>query len=131
MPSSTDNRWESGLEALSSQLDIARDDLVERLRSRFGDRMATEAVNALGGAWGEDSPLSLRDRSLLVVAALVALGGAEARLRPHVRWAVAHGVTPDELEAAAAFLAVYVGFPRATVAMELIREELAAPEGGE
>jgi hypothetical protein len=24
-----------------------------------------------------------------------------------------------------------VGFPRATVAMELIREELAAPEGGE
>lgn len=105
MPSSADGRWERGLDALSSQLGVARDDVFERLRARFGERMATEAVSAVGGAWTEDSPLSLRDRSLLVVAALVTLGGAGERLRP---------------------LAVYAGFPRATVAMELIREELAA-----
>jgi hypothetical protein len=42
MPSSTDNRWESGLEALSSQLEIPRDDVLDRLRSRFGDRIPPE-----------------------------------------------------------------------------------------
>jgi hypothetical protein len=71
MPSSADDRWECGLDALSSQLGVPRDDVLERLRGRFGERMATEAVTAMGGAWTVDSPLSLRDRSLLVVAALV------------------------------------------------------------
>jgi alkylhydroperoxidase/carboxymuconolactone decarboxylase family protein YurZ len=60
-----------------------------------------------------------------VVAALVAQGGADARLRAHVRLALRNGVTPDELDAAVAFLATYVGYPRATVAMETLRDELS------
>jgi len=83
--------------------------------------MADEAINAAGGAWVDDC-LSLRDRSLVVLAALVTQGGVEERLRLHVRWALDHGVTPEELEAMAALLAVYVGYPRASVAMETIRE---------
>jgi 4-carboxymuconolactone decarboxylase len=85
--------------------------------------MAGEAVQAAGGAWVEDC-LSLRDRSLVVVAALAAQGGVEERLRTHVRWALEHGVTPEELDAALALLAVYVGYPRASVAMEVIQEVL-------
>ena len=46
------------------------------------------------------------------------------RLRGHVRWAIEHGATPDELEAMAALLAVYAGYPRASVGIELIRDEL-------
>jgi alkylhydroperoxidase/carboxymuconolactone decarboxylase family protein YurZ len=42
-----------------------------------------------------------------------------------VRWALDHGVTPEELEATGALLAVYVGYPRASVAAEMIREVLA------
>jgi alkylhydroperoxidase/carboxymuconolactone decarboxylase family protein YurZ len=72
--------------------------------------------------------MSLRDRSLIVVAVLVSQGGVEARLRPHVRWAIDHGATADELEALATLLAVYVGFPRASVGIEVIREELARLE---
>ena len=86
--------------------------------------MANEAINAAGGAWVDDC-LSLRDRSLVVLAALVTQGGVEERLRVHIRWALDHGVTPEELEAMGALLAVYVGYPRASVGAEMIREVLA------
>jgi 4-carboxymuconolactone decarboxylase len=119
-------RWERGLAAYASQFGVPEDEVLERLRELVGERMAVEAVIAGGEAWAPDHPLGLRERSLLVVAALTAQGGVESRLRQHVRWAVEHGVTRDELEATAAFLAVYVGYPRASVAAEVIREELAA-----
>jgi 4-carboxymuconolactone decarboxylase len=89
----------------------------------LGGRMAREAINAAGGAWVDDC-LSLRDRSLIVVAALVAQGGVDPRLRGHLRWAVDHGATRDELEALITLLAVYAGYPRASTAMELLRDEL-------
>lgn len=103
---------------------------VEELQRLVGKRMATEAINAAGGAWVEDG-LSLRDRSLVVLAALVAQGGVDERLRAHTRWALDHGLTPDELDAMAALLAVYVGYPRASVAVELIREVVIAEAVGE
>jgi alkylhydroperoxidase/carboxymuconolactone decarboxylase family protein YurZ len=123
-------RWERGLDAYASQFGVPADEVLDSLRELVGERMAVEAVHAAGGAWAPDHPLTLRERSLLVIAALAAQGGVEARLRRHVRWAVEHGVTPEELEAAAAFLAVYVGYPRASVTVEVVREELAALEEG-
>jgi 4-carboxymuconolactone decarboxylase len=92
-----------------------------------GERMAHEAIVAAGGAWVEDC-LSARDRSLIVVASLVTQGGAECRLRGHLRWALDHGSTRDELEALVTLLAVYAGYPRASAAMEVLRDEL--DEGG-
>ena len=64
-----------------------------------------------------------------MVTALIAQGGVEDRLRGHVRWAIDHGVTREELEALGALLAVYVGYPRASVGLEIIREELARALG--
>jgi len=101
---------------------------VEELERIVGRRMAIEAINAAGGAWVEDG-LSLRDRSLVVLAALVAQGGVDDRLRVHVRWALDHGVTPDELEAAMSLLAVYVGYPRASVAIETARQVVRGERG--
>ena len=122
MPEDGD-RWSRGLAAYASQLGLSEAEVFEHLRTSFGERMATEAISAAGGAWREDG-LSLRDRSLAVVAALVAQGDSEARLRPHTRWALAHGATAEELEALVALLAVYVGYPRASVAMEVVRDVL-------
>lgn len=65
-----------------------------------------------------------------MIAALIAQGGVDERLRGHVRWAVDHGATRDELEALVTLLAVYVGFPKASGGMEVVRSELAAIEGG-
>ena len=60
-----------------------------------------------------------------VLAALITQGSVDARLKVHVRWALDHGATPGELEALATLLAVYAGFPRASLAMETIRQVLA------
>jgi 4-carboxymuconolactone decarboxylase len=117
------DRYEQGLDAYASQFGIAREDVPGWFAERFGERFGTEAINAAGGAWADDV-LSLRDRSLAVVAALVAQGGADDRLRGHVGWAIAHGSTRHELEALVTLLAVYVGYPRASVAMGVVREEL-------
>jgi 4-carboxymuconolactone decarboxylase len=122
-----DDRYERGLEAYASQLGLERDDVPAWFAERFGARFGEEAINAAGGAWPDDC-LSLRDRSLIVVAALIAQGGVEERLRGHVRWAIDHGSTREELEALATLLAVYVGFARASVGMEIVREELARLE---
>lgn len=94
---------------------------------RLGERFGREAINAAAGAWVDDC-LSLRDRSLVVVAALVAQGSVDERLRGHVRWAIEHGSSREELEGLVTLLAVYVGFPRASVAMEIVRDELARLE---
>jgi alkylhydroperoxidase/carboxymuconolactone decarboxylase family protein YurZ len=117
------DRYERGLKAYASQFGIDEAEVEAWFAKRHGERFGTEAINAAGGAWNEDE-LSLRDRSLVVVAALITLGGVEERLRGHVRWALEHGVTADELEAIVALLAVYVGFARAATASDIVYDEL-------
>jgi alkylhydroperoxidase/carboxymuconolactone decarboxylase family protein YurZ len=102
-----DERAAPGGAAFASQFRLPESEAVEELERMVGKRMAEEAINASAAAWMDDC-LSLRDRSLVVVAALVALGGLAARLRTHVRRALDHGATAEELEALA-LLAVYVG----------------------
>lgn len=120
-----EERTARGRAAYASQFRLPEREAVEELQRIVGERMASEAINAAGGAWVEDV-LSLRDRSLVVLTTLVTQGGVKDRLRVHVRWALDHGITPEELEAMATLLAVYVGYPRASVAMEVIREVVAA-----
>jgi 4-carboxymuconolactone decarboxylase len=121
----TDERWSRGTAAYASQFQLPEDEVFRYLSDLLGEKMATEAINAAGGAW-HDEGLPLRDRSLVVVTALAVQGGVEERLRVHVRWALDHGVTPEELEALTTLLAVYAGYPRASVAMEVIRDVIGA-----
>ena len=123
------DRYERGLKAYASQFGIDEAEVVAWFAEHHGARFGEEAINAGGGAWNADE-LSLRDRSIVVVAALIAQGGLEDRLRGHVRWAVEHGGTAVELDAIVTLLAVYVGFPRASTANEIVRDELARLEQG-
>jgi 4-carboxymuconolactone decarboxylase len=118
------DRRQQGIAAYASQFAIPEDAVWDHMCALVGERMAEEAIMTAGAAWVDDC-LTLRDRSLITIAALIAQGGVEARLRPHVRWALEHGATREELEALATLLAVYAGFPRASVGIELIRDELA------
>ena len=118
------DRYERGLKAYASQFGIPEGAVAQYFAERHGERFGEEAINAAGGAWNDEG-LSLRDRSIVVVAALITQGGVDERLRGHVRWALDHGVTPVELDAIAALLAVYVGYPRASIAAEIVQEELA------
>lgn len=117
------DRWARGLAVYASQFGIDTDEVFEFMRAGFGETMATEAIHAAGGAWREQV-LSFRDRSLVVLAALVTQGAVDDRLRLHARWALSNGVSPDQLEAAVALLAIYSGYPRASVAMEIVRDVL-------
>lgn len=118
-------RLRRGRESYGLQFGVPPERAEARLEELVGARMAGEAVLAAGGVWGR-GPLSARDRSLAVVTALVALGGVEARLGPHLRLAMDNGLTRADLEELLTLLAVYVGYPRASVAMEALRA--VAPE---
>ena len=120
-------RYERGLDAYASQFGIPREEVPGWFAEQFGERFGEEAINSAGGAWPDDC-LSLRDRSLIVLAAMITQGGLEARIRGHVRWAIEHGSNREELEAMVTLLAVYAGFPRASAGMEVVRDELERME---
>ena len=118
------NRRQRGIAVYANQFGVSTAEAERIFTERYGERMADEAFNAQGGSTWEADALSLRDRSLIVLAALITQGGVESRLRQHVGWALEHGATAEELEALATLLAVYAGYPRASVGMEVIRDVL-------
>ena len=77
-----------------------------------------------GDVW-EGPELSKRDRSLITVAVLTALYRTD-ELKLHIRRALDHGVTEDELKGLITHLAFYAGWPCAVnagrVAIEVTNE---------
>jgi 4-carboxymuconolactone decarboxylase len=125
-PETTDaDRRSRGIAAYASQFAIEPSEVVPKMTALLGGPMAEEAIQSAGGTAWEANELSLRDRSIVVLAALITQGGVESRLRGHVRWAVAHDVSPVQIEALVTLLANYVGYPKASVAMEVVRAEIA------
>ena len=72
-----------------------------------------------GEVWGRPG-LSPRDRSLVTVAGLVALYRTN-ELAPHLKRALANGVSRDELVEAITHLAFYSGWPTAVTALRIAR----------
>jgi alkylhydroperoxidase/carboxymuconolactone decarboxylase family protein YurZ len=124
----TDNsgstRYQRGIQAYASQFHIRPEQVSGWFSEAVGDRFAEEAIQSAANAWTDDV-LSLRERSLIVIAALIAQGDLEAQLRMHARWALDHGATPPELEELATLLAIYSGFARASHGLMIIRDELS------
>lgn len=107
----------------ANQFGLSEREVADHMTAMLGPHMAEEAWQSGAGAWS-DRDLSMRDRSLIVIASMVTQGGVDARLRGHLRWALENGATRAELDALMALLAVYVGYPRASTGMELLRAEL-------
>ncbi len=82
----------------------------------------TEKV-LFGDVW-ERPGLSKRDRSLVTVAALVALYRTN-ELPFHLKRAVENGVTKDELIEVITHLAFYAGWPSANTAIGIARQAFA------
>jgi 4-carboxymuconolactone decarboxylase len=57
--------------------------------------------------------LSPRDRQLLTLGMLTALGGCEPQLEVHINTALNVGLTPQEITEALLHASAYCGFPRA------------------
>ena len=85
------------------------------------------------GAWGSvwSRPgLSRRERSMLTIALLAALGHDE-EVAMHVRATINTGCSPNDIKEALLHVAVYAGVPAANRAFRIAREELAKRETGQ
>jgi 4-carboxymuconolactone decarboxylase len=96
----------------------------QRLLGDFAPKFVDLTDNTLFADIWERPGLSKRDRSLVTVAALVAMNRSD-QLRFHLANARKNGVTEAELVEATTHLAFYAGWPSAYSAMTLAKEVLA------
>lgn len=87
----------------------------------FAPKLAELTDNVLYGDIWERPQLSKRDRSLVTVAALIALNRPE-QLRSHLIRARENGVTQEELTETITHLAFYCGWPNAVNAIGVAKE---------
>jgi 4-carboxymuconolactone decarboxylase len=72
--------------------------------------------------WSRDG-LEWKIRSMMCIAALAAQG-LWSQLRYHTNSALNNGVSPEELKEGAIHLTVYIGFPKAAEALQVIEQVL-------
>ena len=77
----------------------------------------------------EREELSKRDRSLITIAALTAMGNTD-QLGFHIPFGIANGLTQDEVIEAITHLAFYTGWPKGFSAMG-VAKNVAASVGDE
>jgi 4-carboxymuconolactone decarboxylase len=90
---------------------------------RLGEELVEIGLTSVFGALWARCGLSRRDRSLVTLGILIALG-AETELKTHVRIALTNGLTEDELAEVLYHATGYAGFPRAVAARTAAREAL-------
>ena len=93
----------------------------ERMFGNFAPKLVELTDHVLFADVWERKELSKRDRSLITVAALVALNRPD-QLRFHLGRAVENGVLEQELVEAITHLAFYAGWPSAMSAMTIAKE---------
>lgn len=88
--------------------------------------LAETLVDHAFGRIFAQTTLSRRERELVTLGILGAIGGAEPQLRIHLDAALRVGAHPDELVALAEHMSVYSGYPRALNLLREVREALGA-----
>ena len=75
-----------------------------------------------GQVWSREAQLSLRDRSLVTVVALMAQGLVDSSFRFHLEKAKNNGVTQEEMAEVLTHAACYAGWPKAWAAFNMAKE---------
>ena len=75
-----------------------------------------------GQVWSREAQLSLRDRSLVTVVALMAQGLVDSSFRFHLENAKNNGVTQEEMAEVLTHAAFYAGWPKAWAAFDMAKE---------
>ena len=99
----------------------------DRINPDFPKLVSMTHEYVYGDVW-ERKQLSKRDRSLVTVAALVALGWEE-QLKSHTERALGNGVTREELSEIVTHLALYSGWPSAMTAAHAMCDVFEAKDG--
>lgn len=82
-----------------------------------------------GEVWSRENELSLRDRSVITVTALVAQGLIDSSFLYHLQTAKKNGVTKKEIAEILTHAAFYVGWPKAWAAFRAAKEVWNEEEG--
>ena len=93
----------------------------EKMIGDFAPKLVELTDRVLFGDIWERQELSKRDRSLVTVAALIALNRPE-QLRFHLNKALENGLKKEELIEAITHLAFYSGWPNAMSAIMIAKE---------
>ena len=75
-----------------------------------------------GEVWSREDKLSLRDRSLVTVVALMAQGLVDSSFRFHLESAKKNGITQTEIAEILTHAAFYAGWPKAWAAFRMAKE---------
>ena len=75
-----------------------------------------------GEVWNREDKLSLRDRSLVTVTALMAQGLADSSFRHHLENAKRNGIIREEIAEILTHAAFYAGWPKAWAAFRMAKE---------
>lgn len=75
-----------------------------------------------GQVWGREEQLSVRDRSIVTVTALMASGVLDSSLQSHIQRAKDNGVTKAEMAEILTHAAFYAGWPKAWAAFRIAKD---------
>ena len=81
-----------------------------------------------GEVWSREEQLSLRDRSIVTVVALMSQGLTDSSFRYHLENAKKNGVTAEEMAEILTHIAFYAGWPNAWAAFNMAKGVYAEDE---
>ncbi|WLW56377.1 carboxymuconolactone decarboxylase family protein [Streptomyces sp. YU58] len=119
-----EERFAQGLEMLNSVNGEVGQLVVDSLAD-ISPEMSHQII-----AWGfgeiySRPQLAPRDRQLVTLGMLTALGGCELQLEVHVHTSLNVGLTPEQIVEALLHSAGYCGFPKALNAMAVVKKVFA------
>jgi 4-carboxymuconolactone decarboxylase len=115
------DRFAAGMKTRRSVLGDAHVDRAEASKTAFDEPFQTLITETAWGSVWSRPDISPRDRSLLTLALLAALGQWD-EVAMHVRATANTGATPAEVREAMLHVAIYAGVPAANHALKLIKE---------
>ncbi len=75
-----------------------------------------------GEVWSREDKLSLRDRSVVTLVALISKGILDSSLEYHLQNAKKNGVTKEEMAEILTHVSFYAGWPNAWAAFKMAKE---------
>lgn len=118
----TSSRRDRGVAVYAQIFAVPDDKVPATFAARVGPDFAEEALQAAGGAAWSHPGLTDRERSIAILTALTAQGVSGDRLSTHLLLGRQHGLNDEALTALMVLLAGYLGYPRASLAMEAVHE---------
>lgn len=115
------NRYDEGMKTRRAVLGDAHVDGAEAKKSDFDEQFQTLITEgAWGTVWASDG-IGTRERSMLTLALLAALGNFD-EIPMHIRATARTGASKQDVLEAFQHVAIYAGVPRANHALKLAKQ---------